>query len=139
MGLTVDAGDVELALRYVPDYRVLVLAADLDAEVLRAVVDATAWSGAHLIALVADDGMAAMLPSDATVLARPGTDPDDEFAAMVAAYAVALDEGSAPGDAFATAKSGRRLGRGRRLTRQRQVPITSSKRPGCTRSAAESS
>jgi hypothetical protein len=103
-GLSVDAADLELALRYVPDYRVLVLAADLDPTARSAVVAATAWSGAQLVALLAAGAAADDLPETATVLERPPSDPDGAFAAMVAAYAVALDGGSAPADAFAAAQ-----------------------------------
>jgi hypothetical protein len=101
-GLSVDAGDVELALRYVPDYRVLILAADLDPAALGAVVAGAAWSGAHLVALVADGTPTDTLPEGATVLLRPAVDPDRTFATMVAGYAVALDRGDEPRAAFAS-------------------------------------
>lgn len=103
-GLSVDAADLELALRYVPDYRVLVVAADLDPAALDAVVAAAGWSGAHLVVLVRDGSTTTALPDSATVLARPEADPDGTFAAVVAAYAVALDQGEAPAAAFATAQ-----------------------------------
>jgi hypothetical protein len=107
VGLSVDAGDVELALRYVPDYRVLILAADLDAEALAAVVAAAGWSGAHLVALVADGAPTDALPEGATVLLRPPADPDRTFATMVAGYAVALDRGDDPRAAFASVQRSR--------------------------------
>jgi hypothetical protein len=44
-------------------------------------------------------------PDDATGLARPATDPDGTFATIVAAYAVALDRGTAPAEAFASAQA----------------------------------
>jgi hypothetical protein len=103
-GLSVDADDLELALRYVPDYRVLVVASDLDPAALDAVVAAVAWSGAHLIVLLPDGSSTAALPDAATVLLRPATDPDGAFAAMVAGYAVALDQGDEPRSAFAAAQ-----------------------------------
>ncbi|MBA2380760.1 MAG: hypothetical protein H0V73_01500 [Chloroflexi bacterium] len=102
-GLSVDSGDLELALRYVPDYRVVVLAADLDAPSLAAVVTAAAWSGARLVALVPAGSAVDAIPSDATVLERPTTD-DGAFAATVAAYAVALDQGIEPAEAFKEAQ-----------------------------------
>ena len=103
-GLSVDADDLELALRYVPDYRVLVVAGDLDPAALDAVVAAVAWSGAHLVVLLPDGSSTAALPDSATVLQRPATDPDGAFAAMVAGYAVALDQGDEPRSAFAAAQ-----------------------------------
>jgi hypothetical protein len=103
-GLSVDADDLELALRYVPDYRVLVVAGDLDPAALDAVAAAVAWSGAQLVVLLPDGSSTATLPDSATVLVRPATDPDGAFAAMVAGYAVALDQGDEPGSAFAAAQ-----------------------------------
>jgi hypothetical protein len=103
-GLSVDADDLELALRYVPDYRVLIAAGDLDPAALDAVVAAVAWSGAHLVVLLPDGSSTATLPDSATVLLRPATDPDGAFAAMVAGYAVALDQGDEPRSAFAAAQ-----------------------------------
>ena len=103
-GLSVDADDLELALRYVPDYRVLVVAGDLDPAALDAVVAAVAWSGAHLVVLLPDASATPALPDAATVLLRPATDPDGAFAAIVAGYAVALDQGDEPRDAFAAAQ-----------------------------------
>jgi hypothetical protein len=103
-GLSVDGGDLELALRYVPDYRVLIVAADLDPSSLEAVVAAAGWSGAHLVALLGEGDSSAALPDDATVLVRPPDDPDGDFAAMVGAYAAALDAGDEPRAAFETAQ-----------------------------------
>ena len=107
-GLSMDSGDLELALRYLPDYRVLILAADLDPRALETVVAAAAWSSAHLVALVAprDDG--AGLPEDATVFQRPVDGREGAFADAVAAFAVALDRGDDPKEAFrrATAAAG---------------------------------
>ena len=104
LGLSVDAADVELALRYVPDYRVVVSAGSLDAAALRAVVAASSWSGAHLVVLVPAGEDVAGLADDATVLERPSADPDGVFAAMVGAYAAAVDSGSEPGAAFTSAQ-----------------------------------
>jgi hypothetical protein len=103
-GLSVDAADLELALRYVPDYRVLVVAADLDPAPLATVVSAAGWSGAHLIALLAHGAAPDGLPTETTVLERPDRDPDGAFASMVAGYAVALDRGDEPRSAFAAAQ-----------------------------------
>ena len=103
-GLSVDAADLELALRYVPDYRVLVVAADLDPPALGAVVAAASWSGAHVIGLLADGSPTTQLPDGATAFLRPASDPDGAFATMVAGYAVAIDQGEEPRSAFAAAQ-----------------------------------
>ncbi len=103
-GLSVDAADLELALRYVPDYRVLVLAADLDPRATETVVAAAEWSGAALIALVSESAPTNAFPEPTTVVIRPAADPDGSFAAMVAAYAASIDRGADPADAFAAAQ-----------------------------------
>ena len=87
-----------------PDYRVVFSAGSLDAAALRAVVAASSWSGAHLVVLVPAGEDVAGLPDDATVLERPSADPDGVFAAMVGAYAAAVDSGSEPGAAFTSAQ-----------------------------------
>lgn len=103
-GLTMDAADLELALRYLPDYRVVVIAADLDPAALATVVAAAGWAGAHLVALVAaEEADGAELPASATLLERPRSDPDGAFARLVAAFAAALDRGDEPATAFSAA------------------------------------
>ena len=103
-GLGIDAADLELALRYLPDYRVIVAAPGLDPGAMATVVAAAGWAGARLV--IVDDGAVSgeALPEDATVLAQPPA-PDAAFAAVVARYAVELDRGSEPGAAFATASA----------------------------------
>jgi hypothetical protein len=103
-GLPIDAADLELALRYLPDYRVIVVAPGLDAPAIATVVAAAGWSGARLVVL--DDGATPTgpLPPDATLLAQP-LEADTAFAAVVARYAVELDRGTEPGAAFAAASS----------------------------------
>ena len=97
--LVLEAADLELALRYLIDFRVLVVADDLAAPAVRVVGDAAAFAGATLVA-VAAAGSAPTLPEDATVLERPDEDPEAEFARLVGSYAAALDHGEAPEEAF---------------------------------------
>ena len=104
-GPTLDSGDVELALRYLPDYRVLVVADSLDETALATVVAAGRWAGAQLIVVVASGATVSGLPDDATVLEAPAIDADGAFAAVVGAYAAALDRGASPADAFASASA----------------------------------
>ena len=104
-GLSIDAGDLQLALRYVPDYRVLIVAAVLDAPALRAVVAAADWSGAQLVVVLpANDAAPPELPDRAVVFQEPGSDSEGAFASMVGAFAVALDRGDEPQAAFVTAQ-----------------------------------
>ena len=103
---TLDSGDLQLALRYLPDYRVVVVADPLDDPALRTVVAAAGWAGAQLIVLVAAASKASSIPDEATVLEAPALDPEGAFAAVVGAYAAALDRGAPPAEAFASASAG---------------------------------
>lgn len=96
-----DAADVELALRYLTEFEVLVLAERCDPGVVRVASDAAAWAGASLIALVpAGEADPTGLPADAIVFEAPDDDPDGVFAVTVGAFAAALDEGDDPATAF---------------------------------------
>jgi hypothetical protein len=103
---SLEAADLQLALRYLPEYRVIVVAEPLDAAAIRVVVDAISWSGAALVVVgLAADGVT--LPDDATVFEPPDDgDPDGSFAAMVGAYAAGLDRGDDPRTAFEAAAAG---------------------------------
>ncbi|HEV7809953.1 MAG TPA: hypothetical protein VGO64_05085, partial [Candidatus Limnocylindrales bacterium] len=102
-----DAGDLSLALRYLPDYRVVVIATPLEASAEAAAVEAARWAGASIIVVSANAGQAPIgLPDDATVFEAPPHDEDAAFAAMVGRYAAALDAGLVPADAFANASVG---------------------------------
>lgn len=97
-----DGPDIELALRYLADFRVLV-AVDLPpGESLDAAGAAASFVDAHSIVLVADRDRPG--PDWAgTVLVRPSADPDGAFARLVAGYAAGLDGGREAGEAFAAA------------------------------------
>ena len=104
-GLSLDPADIELALRYLPDYRVLVIAEPLAEASLRVATAAAAWNGAALVVIV-PAGTAPPVPvDDATVIEAPPDDPDDAFAGIVGAYAAAIDRGEEPKEAFASASS----------------------------------
>ena len=90
-----DAGDVDLGLRYLPECRVLIAAEPLPEDALRVVVDGAAYHGAALIVV----GEAPGLPDTATVLDAP-VETGTAFAELVARYAVALDDGRAAADAW---------------------------------------
>ena len=96
-----EAADVDLGLRYLTDYRVVVLADPSTADVVAVAADAARWGEARLIVVVAagrpaPDG----LPGDAVVLEAPDADPDGAFADLVGAFAAALDAGDEPETAF---------------------------------------
>jgi sugar/nucleoside kinase (ribokinase family) len=105
-GPTLDAADLELALRYLPDYRVVVVADTLEPAALATVAAAARWSGAQLVVVLASGSSGADLPDDATILQSPPIDPDGAFATVVGAYAAALDRGSTPAEAFTSASVG---------------------------------
>lgn len=100
---TLEAADLELALRYLPDARVVVVAEPVTDDAADAIAGGASFWGAQLVVVVegaarVSDGLTA-----ATVFESPAEDPGDAFARMVAAYAVALDAGRQPGEAFAAA------------------------------------
>jgi hypothetical protein len=103
-GPTLEPADIELALRYLSDYRVLAVAEPLAPEALQVVVAASRWSGAALILVVPNGSEPLDIPG-ATVLEAPADDPDDAFASVVGGYAAALDRGEEPAEAFASAST----------------------------------
>ena len=101
-----DAGDVELGLRYVTDVRVVIIAEHLEPTAVAAAADAAGYHGAHVVAVTAPgESPDPSLGGDATVLEQPvaeGDEPSDvsAFAALIAALAVGVDSGKAVGAAF---------------------------------------
>lgn len=96
---TLDAADLELALSYLPEYGVIVVAEQLPAAALRVVADAARWAGAALVVVGPPDEVAG-LPEDATAFAPPAGDDTGAFAEMVGMYAAGLDRGEDPRSAF---------------------------------------
>jgi hypothetical protein len=98
---SLDSADVELALRYLTDFSVVVMADPANADVLKVVADASGWVGAHLV-LVVPPGQPIPedLPTDVIAFEAPDGDPDGAFATFVGTFAAALDEGDDPADAF---------------------------------------
>jgi hypothetical protein len=104
-GLSLEPADIELALRYLPDYRVLVIAEPLPDASLGVALAAAGWNGAALVVIVPAGSTQPPAGDDATIIEAPGDDPDDAFAGIVGAYAAAIDRGEEPAEAFATASS----------------------------------
>lgn len=105
-GLSLDPADIELALRYLSDYRVLVVADPLAEPSLRVALAAAAWTGAALIVVIPPGSTQPLGADDATIIEGPPDDPDDAFAGIVGAYAAAIDRGEEPAEAFASASEG---------------------------------
>ena len=100
-----EAADLELALGYLMEYAVIVVAEPVNPAALRVVTEAAAWSGARLVVVGAPDDVAE-LPEDATIFGSPDDcDPDGAFAAMIGAYAASLDRGDDAKAAFIAATS----------------------------------
>jgi hypothetical protein len=100
-GPVLEAADVDLGLRYLTDFTVVVLAEPTDAETVGIVSGAARYGGATMVLVVgAGAGVPDGLPEDAVVFEAPDADPDGAFAMLVGRFAAALDDGSAPADAF---------------------------------------
>jgi hypothetical protein len=101
----IDAADVDLALQYLPDVRVVV-GVDLLGPALAALADAAAFAGAAAIVVTTASspsrGPADALPEGVVILAAPARDPDGTFAGFVASFCIRLDAGELPADAWAS-------------------------------------
>lgn len=114
----IEPADLDLALRYLPDVRAIVLVAP-PAPLLATALAASSWSGATLVVVGPLDADAAAAidaagsnvaaaaaanPAAASaapiVLDPPARDPDGAFAGVVAALAVRLDAGEDPATAW---------------------------------------
>lgn len=97
---SMEAADLELALRYLPDIRCVVLAAP-PGRLLDAAVAGADFAGAPLVLVgPLEDASLAALSSEPIVLDPPAQDPDGTFAGFVAALAVRIDRGEPSESAF---------------------------------------
>jgi hypothetical protein len=100
-----EPADVDLGLRYLDGYRVIVVTDDVSPAALPVVVAAAEFGSAHLVLLVGEGSeVPTALPAAATVLAAPRDDPEADFARLVGAYAAGLDSGLASDVAFEAAR-----------------------------------
>jgi hypothetical protein len=96
-----DAADVELGLRYLTDFAVVVLAEPAGHDIVQVVADAARWNSAQLLMVVAAEAaLPGRLPADAIVFEAPADDRDGDFATLVGRFAAALDDGADPAAAF---------------------------------------
>ena len=99
-----EAADLDLALRYLPEVRVVVIV-EMPAPIVATAADRTQWSGAALIVVSRASAGGAVLPAElpdgAIVLEAPASDPDATFAGFVGAFAARLDAGATAADAWA--------------------------------------
>ncbi len=101
-----EAADIELALRYLPDVRVIVVAEAIDEASARVVAEEAAGAGAEVIVIVASGTRVPDALVGATVLEAPPSDPDGAFTRLVGAFAAALDAGASPAEAFRSTAAG---------------------------------
>jgi sugar/nucleoside kinase (ribokinase family) len=102
-----EAADVDLALKFLPQSLVVVLTGPLPESAVSAAVEGAAFAGARLVVLVSGGAVPPVVPAEATVLEAPASD-DGSFGRMVGIFAGALDAGVDPVGAFreAVAASG---------------------------------
>ncbi len=131
---SLDAGDVDLGLRYLTDYAVVVLAEHAEPDVAAVAAAAASWNGAQLVVVV-EPGTEppAGLPPDAIVFEAPADDPDGDFAALVGRFAAALDDGADAGDRVPLVAGRGGLDRGRRRLSAGLRPSRRAARPGRVR------
>jgi hypothetical protein len=97
---TLDGGDLELALRYLDGFSVVVVAEPLEASSLEIVADAAGYAGAMVVVLAPGGAAPGSVPDGSIVLEAPASDPDGVFARTVGAFAAALDDGADPARAL---------------------------------------
>jgi hypothetical protein len=102
-GPRLDARDLDLGLRYVPDFRVLVAAEPLHTDLEVIVLEAAAYAGAAIVAVTAHGGAVGGALADAATVLEAPEEALAPFAEMVGRYAAGLDAGVAPEAAFADA------------------------------------
>ena len=100
---TLDPGDLQLALRYLDGFSVVVVAEPLEPAGIAIAADGAAFAGAALLVLVPPDDDGRDAPATATVLEAPPSDLDGAFARTVGTLAAELDRGGDPAAALASA------------------------------------
>lgn len=100
-GPALEAADVDLGLRYLTDFSVVVLAEPVEPDTVAIVAEAARWASARMILVLAIDApVPEALPADIVIFEAPDADPDGVFADLVGAFAGALDDGAEPEAAF---------------------------------------
>jgi sugar/nucleoside kinase (ribokinase family) len=92
-----DAADVELALRYLPDQRVIVVAEPQTDAVVAAAGEAAEYAGARLVVVASGSSQR---PARALVVEAPTDDRDGMFGSLLGELAALLDSGASPDEAL---------------------------------------
>lgn len=102
-----DRADIELALRYLPEARVIVQVDRLDPSVAEVLVEAAGFAGAHLVLVeesrAGTSGSEALAARGLLTRLRPPIRDEGPFARFLGRYAAALDRDQAPAEAFRAA------------------------------------
>jgi hypothetical protein len=99
-GLVLEPADLALGLRYLRDYRVVVVVEPLADGCAAVVADAASFLDAPLVVVAAPGRALPDAYAVATVLEAPAEDPEGAFAALVGRFAAALDRGEPVADAL---------------------------------------
>jgi len=98
-----DPADLALGLRYLREYRVVVVVEPIADGAAAVAAEAAAFADAGLV-VVAPPGLAVPAAyAEATIIEAPVDDLDGAFARLIGRYAAALDRGTAPAEAFRAA------------------------------------
>jgi hypothetical protein len=101
---SLDAGDLDLALGYLLDARVVVVAQPLSDDAAAAAARRAAFADAVLVAVVGpDEPVPAAL--DGAIVFERDEGGGDAFATLVGRFAASLDAGTEPAEAFGEARS----------------------------------
>jgi hypothetical protein len=98
-GLALEPADLKLALGYLPDIGVIVVAAPLADDAAKVVADSAAYNSVPLVALVEPGGSVPAAFGGAIVLEVP-PEAAESFDRLVGAFATRLERGAEAGDAL---------------------------------------
>jgi hypothetical protein len=104
-GPMLDAADVGLALRYLTDYRVIVVLHPGDPGIVREAADAAGWAAAHLVVAVPPGSEPVDGLPDGTLTITADREAEG-VAALLGRYAAAVDRGEEPAAAYAALSPG---------------------------------
>ncbi len=100
-GPALEPADVDLGLRYLTDFRVVVLAEPVHPEIVGIVAEAARWGTSRMVMVVrSGEAVVDGLPADVVVFEAPDDDPDGLFAGVVGTFAAGLDQGTDADAAF---------------------------------------
>jgi hypothetical protein len=100
VGPALEPADVALGLRYLRDYRVLVIVEPLADGAAGVAAEAASFADATLVVVARPGGTEPPASAAATIVEAPAEDPDGAFARLVGRFAAAVDAGVPSAEAF---------------------------------------